>query len=95
MTISGRLRVSAKAKVRPDHLFLGTHADNMKDMIKKDRHVKGSEHSTAKLTDEDSILIRGLYAEGLITQRRLAERFCVSKTLIRHVLIGKIWKHTL
>ena len=46
----------------PDHLFLGTQTDNMKDMTKKGRGVvprlSGESHPSAKLTDKDIDSIR-------------------------------------
>lgn len=40
--------------VRPDHLFLGTHADNMADKVAKNRQAKGGRIGTAKLTDDQA-----------------------------------------
>ena len=39
--------------VNPDHLFLGTHSDNMKDMALKGRgkSKKGSDHYNSKLNE--------------------------------------------
>jgi hypothetical protein len=62
--------------VRPDHLFLGTHAENIADMITKGRGISGSRswlskhgqrakpgeaHHMARLTEEQVQSIRRLY----------------------------------
>lgn len=37
--------------VNPDHLFLGTSADNMADMVRKGRSLKGTRNPGSKLTE--------------------------------------------
>src|SRR3990167_11268090 len=41
------------ACVRPDHLFLGTHDDNMRDAFLKGRKARGESHGSAKLSCDD------------------------------------------
>ena len=36
--------------VRPDHIFVGTDADNMADMRAKGRHAHGDTHPSSKIT---------------------------------------------
>jgi hypothetical protein len=75
--------------VNPDHLFLGTYADNNKDCKAKGRHTKGSMMGTAKLTEEQVASIRS----SRNTQKQLAAQYGVSQSLISLILVGKIWKH--
>lgn len=79
--------------VRPDHLFLGTHADNMRDRDAKGRGTSGERHPFAKLTNVDAEFIRKMAKAG-IKQRRLAELFDVSPATICEVVSGKRWKTT-
>ena len=44
--------------VNPDHLFLGTQADNLSDMVNKGRSSTGDRHWNSKLTPSDVIAIR-------------------------------------
>jgi hypothetical protein len=69
--------------VNPAHLFLGTKADNSRDMVRKRRHSHGEKHAS-KLTENDVIEVRRLLAEGM-TQQAIAERFSVSRSMIGQV----------
>ncbi len=52
--------------VNVDHLFIGSHGDNMRDMEKKGRslHLSGEEHGRAKLNWEEVRQIRRLHKSG-------------------------------
>ena len=71
------------ACVNPDHLFFGTHQDNMHDRDKKDRQ------GATKLTRDEADCIRR--CKGRITQQRLGEIFGVTQTNISAIHTGKTW----
>ena len=79
--------------VNPDHLFLGTHTDNMRDMAAKGRRAsfRGEKNGLAKLTPELVAEIRRLRAETGMYQRALAKRFRVTQSTIWAVLNRRRW----
>lgn len=88
-------RCDNKRCVNPAHLFLGTHADNMADKVRKGRQgaLRGERHSIAKLSDDDVRSIRHRYAEGGVTQTALAREFGVWPGTINYVIHRKFWTH--
>lgn len=93
--------------VRPDHLFLGTQADNMADATAKgrrgygarngkytmpERTPRGEQVGTSKLTADQVREIRRRYAAGGIGQRALAKAYGVVKSTIRHIVRRMQWK---
>jgi len=79
----------------PEHLFLGSHADNMADMRSKGRRRQinaGERNGRAKLTEQQASEIRRLYAEQRTRQVDLAARFGVSQSVVSLVLRREIWK---
>lgn len=83
--------------VRIEHLFLGTRADNIADMIRKGRNVvvSGTKQPAAKLNDKKAKLVRELYATGEYSQASLALLFGVAQPNISKVILGKSWSHVL
>jgi len=77
--------------VNPYHLFLGTDKDNQVDAAKKGRKAKGEDHWKSKLTEEEVLEIREMYAEGDWTQQEIADEFDVHKVTISQILQGKRW----
>lgn len=77
---------------RPSHIFLGSHDENMQDMVRKGRsprvpQPKGSANMRAKFTPDDVVEILRLRSEGLL-HREIAERFGVHKGTIGDLLRG-------
>lgn len=81
------------ACVRPDHLFLGTNDDNMKDMVSKGRSgsYRGEESSNVKLTQQQVDEIRKRYAKGDIYQRDLGAEYGINQSHVSKIIRGDIW----
>jgi hypothetical protein len=77
----------------PEHLWLGTHKENMEDMSKKGRGGKagrkGSAHHGAKLREADVLAIRT--ATASISD--LARQYAVTEENIHRILKRKTWTH--
>jgi hypothetical protein len=80
--------------VRPEHLFLGTVADNNRDMMNKGRArwVIGESCPTSKLTAEKVRAIRQMRAEGY-KLREVAAAFDMSIAAIWKAAHGSTWTH--
>lgn len=73
----------------PDHLEVGSHIDNMKDMVDRGRHK-----NSALLTSEQVVEVRKLKLRGY-TASFLALKYNVSESTIFAVLSGQNWKDSL
>ena len=84
--------------VNPEHLFLGTNADNRADSVMKDRPARGERVRSARLTAEDVLAIRHLYwltrsSLGRPSQQEIADVFGVARTTVQAVVEGRTWRH--
>jgi len=80
--------------VNPDHLWLGTNYDNVKDRHEKGRSssCRGENCHLSKLNWEDVNRIRGLYEEGF-NLASLGKMFNVSYQNIGHIVRRETWNH--
>lgn len=76
--------------VNPDHLFVGTSADNHADMKAKWRHLYGEKNGNAKLTLEQVEQIRQMLKAN-IPQRTVGKAFGVHQTAISKINVRIHW----
>ncbi len=76
----------------PNHLFVGSPADNMHDMIKKGRKRVGSRASQTKLNEEIVRKSKQLKEAGM-TWIAIAKKFDMHPCTISKAINGKRWKH--
>ena len=78
-----------KTCVNPEHLAIGTPADNSQDDVDADRQLKGEQIATSKLTKQQVLAIR-LDPRSL---RKIAADYNVDHTTIGDIKKRKYWKH--
>ena len=83
------------ACVNPEHMSLGTDADNRRDAQLKGRTTWGEKNSHAVLTADQVLEIRKLYKKVHAKKsnaKELAARFGVSSNAINAIACGRTWR---
>lgn len=78
--------------VNPDHLFLGTNADNSKDMVLKGRQAKGESQGASKLKSDYVLKIMDMCNNG-VSKIEISRIFNVTKENIYSICSGETWGH--
>lgn len=76
----------------PTHLFVGTHKDNMRDMVSKKRFAKGEKNGSSKLQGSQVKKIRRLAQDG-VSNNEIALRYKISKHHVIDLVNRVYWKH--
>jgi hypothetical protein len=87
--------------INPSHLKAGTQADNMSDMLKKNRakrsfsHIdnSGEKHGRSKLTTSQVLEIRLRVSQKEINKTEASKIYGVSNQQISDICSFKRWKH--
>jgi hypothetical protein len=75
--------------VNPDHLFVGTQADNMADRSRKKRGYKNGAYFGARITADTAAKIK----KSKLTLRATAKEFGVSFSNVYSIRNGHTWRH--
>lgn len=76
----------------PDHLFLGSQADNMRDAKNKGRMPHGVLHHGTDLTEKDIRKIRYL-GQTDIPHQEIGDYFSISRMSVNDIIHKRTWGH--
>lgn len=79
--------------VNPNHLFLGTDVDNVRDAQAKGRRTPkwGEYNGQARVNSEQVAMIRKRYSDGGVTQQELATEYGIAMGTVSNILSRKSW----
>ena len=82
--------------VNPQHLFIGTQIENIRDRTRKGRSARedrfGHKNHQSKLTVDNVSQIKKLLRSGL-TQGEIAAKYKVHQTTISRIKLNKAWTY--
>jgi len=81
--------------VNPDHLWLGTHTENMEDKMKKGR-CAGERSGKNKVTEKQVLSIRKEYevfGDKVEVKKRLSKKYGISRSTIGDIVKRRNWRH--
>ena len=79
--------------VNPDHLWIGTHQENTKDMIDKNRdQILGEKNCKAKLSEREVLEIYCLLNLNKRTVD-IADFYGINRTQVQAIKSGNCWKN--
>lgn len=73
--------------IRPEHLWLGTHKDNMGDMAQKGMAAQ------AKMNPDQILQIRYMREQNGMTHKALGLLFGLDRSVISDIVHRRTWKH--
>lgn len=86
-------KCDVRACINPDHLFVGTPTDNIRDCVAKGRHrcaaLVGEEAGPSKLKEWEVVAI----LRDRRSNDEVAAHYGVSRQNIRRIRMGETWKH--
>lgn len=89
-------RCDLRSCVNPDHLFLGSQSDNVKDMMNKKRNVakglNGELNPMAKLTSEDVEKMKNIRKSTAMSFNKIAKIMGISTMTVYRACTGKSWR---
>lgn len=74
--------------VNPQHLCLGTHADNVADKLRKGRQPAAGDNGMAKLTTREMVEVRDLSLCGLFTLQQIGNVYGVNRSCVCRIRNG-------
>ena len=82
--------------VRPEHLFVGTQAENLADMREKgrarfNRFPAGTAHPKSKITPEVAAEARRLHGAG-VSLAKIGARVGLHPSTVHDIVTGKTWR---
>lgn len=87
-----RHKCDKRSCINPEHLEIGTHAQNMNDRNERGRTARGKRHGMSLITEETALKIKRMLAEGYSTNQ-VVEFFGVTRNVVRGIKEKKAWKH--
>jgi hypothetical protein len=77
----------------PNHLFVGTNLENVRQKQERNRVIKGSAVAVSRITEDDALAIRIRYASGGVTQAELGREYGIDDSVVSDIVRGTAWAH--